>query len=51
MHASCLTCREQREMQEVRPVRLKNGREAWQGSCAVCGTMITVLGGARVAQG
>ena len=32
------------------PVTLKNGREATQGKCGVCGTKITVMGGAKAAQ-
>lgn len=51
MQRSCKTCREQREMQDVRQVKLKNGRVARQGTCAVCGTKITVLGGAEAGKG
>jgi hypothetical protein len=46
-----MTCREKREMQEVRPVTLKYGREARQGIRAVRGTKITVTGGAKAAKG
>lgn len=49
MHGYCMKCREKREMQDAQPVTLKNGREAMQGACAVCGTKITVMGGATAA--
>ena len=51
MHGYCLKCREKREMREVQQVTLKNGGEARQGTCAVCGTKITVMGGAQAAKG
>ncbi len=47
MHGYCLKYREQREMQDVQEVMLKNGRAARQGACAVCGTTITVMGGTK----
>jgi hypothetical protein len=46
----CLKCREKREMQDPQEVTLKNGREAMQGTCAVCGTKITVMGGKKAAE-
>jgi hypothetical protein len=39
-----MKCREKREMKDVQQVTLKNGREAQQGTCAVCGTKVTVMG-------
>ena len=51
MQGYCMKCREKREMKDVQQVTLKNGREARQGTCAVCGTTITVMGGAKAAQG
>ena len=50
MQGYCLKCREKRDMNDVQRVTLKNGREAQQGTCAVCGTKITVMGGAKAAQ-
>ena len=47
MHGYCLKCREKREMKDAQAVTLKNGREARQGSCSVCGTKITILGGGK----
>ena len=49
MPGSCTKCREKRELQDA-AVTLKNGRSATQGRCAVCGTKITVMGGAKAAR-
>jgi len=46
----CLKCREKREMKDPQEVTLKNGRQARQGTCSVCGTKITVMGGAKTAE-
>ena len=51
MHGYCMKCREKREMRDVRQVTLKNGRAARQGTRAVRGTTITVMGEARAAKG
>lgn len=45
-----MKCREKREMKDPKEVTLKNGREATQGECSVCGTKITVMGGAKAAK-
>jgi hypothetical protein len=50
MEGYCLKCREKREMQDPKEVTLKNGRAAMQGTCAVCGTKITVMGGKKGAE-
>ncbi len=44
MQGYCMKCREKREMKDVQQVMLKNGRAARQGTCAVCGTKVTVMG-------
>ena len=44
MQGYCMKCREKRDMKDVQHVTLKNGREARQGTCAVCGTKVTVMG-------
>lgn len=49
MQGYCMKCREKREMQDPKEVTLKNGRAAMQGTCAVCGTKITVMGGKKAA--
>jgi len=43
MQGYCLKCREKREIKDMQAVTLKNGRAARQGTCAVCGTKITVM--------
>lgn len=50
MQGYCLKCREKREIQDAQEVTLKNGRAAVQGTCPVCGTKITVIGGAKAAE-
>ena len=50
MEGYCLKCREKREMKDPQEVTLKNGRQARQGTCSVCGTKITVMGGAKTAE-
>ena len=50
MQGYCLKCREKREMQDPQEVTLKNGRAAMQGTCPVCGTKITVIGGKKAAE-
>ena len=50
MQGYCLKCREKREIKDVQPVTLKNGRAARQGTCAVCGTKITVMGADKAAK-
>ncbi len=50
MEGYCMKCRVKRELKDAQAVTLKNGRAATQGSCAVCGTTITVMGGAKPAQ-
>lgn len=50
MQGYCLKCREKREMQDPGEVTLKNGRAAMQGTCPVCGTKITVMGGKKATE-
>jgi len=50
MQGYCLKCREKREIKDVQAVTLKNGRAARQGTCAVCGTKITVMGADKAAK-
>lgn len=44
MEAYCLKCRTRREIQNPRPVTLKNGKPATQGVCPVCGTTMYKIG-------
>lgn len=41
----CMHCRETKEMKNVKPVKMKNGRRASQGECPICGTKIYRIGG------
>ncbi len=50
MQGYCMKCREKRDIKDPQEVTLKNGRPATQGPCSVCGTKITVIGGAKAAQ-
>jgi hypothetical protein len=50
MQGYCMKCREKREMKDPQQVTLKNGRAATQGTCATCGTKVTVMGGAKTAK-
>ncbi|HEY8598925.1 MAG TPA: DUF5679 domain-containing protein [Thermomicrobiales bacterium] len=50
MQGYCLKCREKREMNDAKEVTLKNDRPAMQGTCSVCGTKITVIGGKKAAE-
>ena len=46
VEASCVKCREKREMIEAEEVTMKNGRKAMQGKCPECGTkLFRILGG------
>jgi len=38
--AYCVKCREKREMQDARKIVTKNGRNALEGTCPVCGTRL-----------
>ena len=46
-----MKCREKRDAKDMQQVTLKSGREARQGTYAVCGTTITVMGGAQATKG
>jgi hypothetical protein len=37
-------------MNDASEVKLKNDRPAMQGTCSVCGTKITVIGGKKAAE-
>ena len=50
MAGYCMKCRGKRELKDAQPVTLKNGRAATRGTCAVCGTTITAMGGAKGAR-
>lgn len=39
-----MKCRQKTEANDVKAVTLKNGRDAGQGKCSVCGTTVTRMG-------
>lgn len=39
-----MKCRQKTEANGLEPVKLKNGRDAQQGVCSVCGTKVTRMG-------
>ena len=43
----CVKCKAKQEMKDEHVITMKNGRPATQGLCPVCGTKITVIGGAK----
>ena len=44
MEAYCVKCKSKKEMAEPKPVTMKNGKPATQGSCPTCGTKIFRIG-------
>jgi len=43
----CMKCKAQRPMNDAKPVTMKNGRPATEGSCAECGTKMFKIGAAK----
>ena len=43
--AYCVKCREKREIQNPKEVTMKNGRNAVEGTCPVCGTKLFLMVG------
>lgn len=44
MQAYCVKCRAKRELRDVVPAQLKNGKAAAKGVCTVCGTSVFRIG-------
>ncbi|MGB6837879.1 MAG: DUF5679 domain-containing protein [Dehalococcoidia bacterium] len=44
MQAYCLKCRAKREMQNPKPITMKNGKPATTGACPVCRTTMYRIG-------
>ena len=40
MDADCFKCKTKREIRNAVQTKLKNGRQAMQGTCSVCGTKV-----------
>ena len=43
----CMKCKTQRTMTGPKPVTMKNGRPATEGSCPECGTKMFKIGAAK----
>ena len=48
MEAYCLKCRVKRDMKDPKPITMKNGKPATEGTCPVCGTRMFKIGKATV---
>lgn len=42
----CVKCKASREIKDAKPITMKNGRPATEGTCPVCGTKIFKIGAA-----
>jgi hypothetical protein len=40
----CVKCKASREIKDAKPITMKNGRPATEGTCPVCGTKIFKIG-------
>jgi hypothetical protein len=47
IQAYCVKDRKMVEMKDPKQITLKNGRQAWQGTCPNCGTKVTRIGGGK----
>jgi uncharacterized protein DUF5679 len=43
----CMKCKTQREIKNGKPITMKNGRPATQGTCSVCSTKMFKIGAAK----
>lgn len=50
MQAYCVKCKSKQEMKDPHEITMKNGKPATQGTCGVCGTKMTVIGGSKKAE-
>ena len=44
MQGYCVKCRTKREMKDAKSITMKNGRQATQGACPVCGIKMFRIG-------
>ncbi len=47
MEAYCVKCKAKQEMNDAKPVVMKNGKEATTGICPKCGTKMFRIGKAK----
>jgi len=43
----CVKCKEKRDMNEAKEIKMKNGKPAVQGVCPNCGTKMFKIGAAK----
>ncbi|HEY2593639.1 MAG TPA: DUF5679 domain-containing protein [Chloroflexota bacterium] len=43
----CMKCKTQRPMTSAKPITMKNGRAATEGTCGECGTRMFKIGAAK----
>jgi hypothetical protein len=43
----CMKCKTQREIKNAKPITMKNGRAATEGTCPVCSTKMFKIGGTK----
>ncbi len=44
LEAYCLKCRVKRDMKDPKPITMKNGKPATEGTCPVCSTRMFKIG-------
>ena len=45
--AYCMKCKATREMSDPKPITMKNGRPATEGTCPVCSTRMFKIGASK----
>ena len=45
--AYCMKCKTSREMTNAKPITMKNGRPATEGTCPVCSTRMFKIGASK----
>ena len=45
--AYCMKCKTSREMTNAKPITMKNGRPATEGTCPTCGTRMFKIGASK----
>ena len=43
----CMKCKTQREIKNAKPITMKNGRPATEGTCPVCTTKMFKIGASK----
>jgi hypothetical protein len=43
----CMKCKTQREIKNAKPITMKNGRPATEGTCSVCSTKMFKIGAGK----